>query len=113
MVTIKLPPMTKLAAAAMAVLVALSVATACRAQNSADASDMEAMDSTDQRATHAAHEAMSGSMSMDPHMTLTPPRPRSPADSTRAAQLGAQMRTALARYPDVDATLADGCRRYR
>ncbi|HTD70404.1 MAG TPA: hypothetical protein VK647_08095 [Gemmatimonadales bacterium] len=61
--------MIKLAAAATAVLVALSVATACRAQSPADTVD--AMDSTDQHATHAAQEAMSGSMSMDPHMTLS------------------------------------------
>ena len=102
--------MTKLAAAAMAVLVALSVAIACRAQSPADTVD--AMDSTDQHATHAAHEAMSGPMSEDPHMTLTPLRHRSSADSTRASQLVAQMRAALARYRDVDAALADGFRRF-
>jgi len=45
-------------------------------------------------------------------MTLTPLRPRSPADSTRAAQLVAQMRTALARYRDVRAAEADGFRRF-
>jgi hypothetical protein len=102
--------MTKRAAAAMAVLVALSVATACRAQSPADT--MDAMDSTDQHATHAAHEAMSGPMSVDPHMTLTPLRPRSSADSTRAAQLVVEMRASLARYRDVDAALADGFRRF-
>jgi len=104
--------MTKVAAAATAVLVALSIATACRAQSPADAAEMDAMDSTDQHATHAAHEAMSGPMSMDPHLVLTPLRPRSAADSTRAAQLVAQMRTTLARYRDVGAAEADGFRKF-
>src|SRR4029077_6520760 len=104
--------MTKLAAAATAVLVALSIATACRAQSPADAAGMDAMDSTDQHATHAAHEAMSGPMSMDPHLVLIPLRPRSAADSTRAAQLVAQMRTTLARYRDVGAAEAGGFRKF-
>jgi len=104
--------MTKLAAAAAAVLVALSVATACRAQSPAGEPEMDAMDSTDQHATHAAHEAMSGPLSVDPHLVLTPPRPRSPADSTRAAQLVAQMRAALVRYHDVHAAEADGFRKF-
>src|SRR5207248_536883 len=73
---------------------------------------MDAMDSTDQHAAHAAHEAMSGSLSMDPHLVLTPVRPRSPADSTRAAQLVAQMRAALVRYHDVHAAEADGFRKF-
>jgi len=91
---------------------ALGLLSACRAQSPADAAKMDAMDSTDQRATHAAHEAMSGSLSVDPHMTLTPLRPRNPADSTRAAQLVAQLRTALARYRDVRAAQADGFRKF-
>ncbi len=104
--------MTKLAAAATAVLVALSIATACRAQSPADAAEMDAMDSTDQHATHAAHEAMSGPLSMDPHLVLTPLRPGSAADSTRAAQLVARMRTTLARYRDAGAAEADGFRKF-
>ncbi len=104
--------MTKLAAAATAVIVAISIATACRAQTWADTTEMDAMDSTDLHATHAAHEAMSGPMSMDPHMTLTPLRPRSPADSIRTAQLVAQIRTALARYRDVRVAEADGFRKF-
>jgi hypothetical protein len=104
--------MTKLAVAATAVIVAISVATACRAQTRADTTEIEAMDSTDPHATHAAHEAMSGPMSMDPHMTLTPLRARSPADSIRASQIVAQMRTALARYHDVRAAEADGFRKF-
>src|SRR5438046_162839 len=79
MVIIKLPPMTKLAAAATAVLVALSVATACRAQTPAGEAGMDAMDSTDQHTAHAVHEAMSGSMSMDPHLVLWSVRSGSPA----------------------------------
>jgi len=104
--------MTRLAAAAPAVFVALSVAVACRAQSPAPEAEMDAMDSTDQHAAHAAHEAMSGSLSMDPHLVLTPLRPRSPADSSRAAQLVAQVRAALVRYHDVRAAEADGFRKF-
>src|SRR3989442_548763 len=104
--------MTKLAAAPTAVLVAMSVATACRAQSPAGEAGMDAMDSTDQHAAHAVHEAMSGSMPMDPHLVLTPARPRSPADLTRAARLVVQMRTALDRYHDVRAAEADGFRKF-
>src|SRR6266480_4565860 len=105
--------MTKLAAAAQAVLVALSVAAACPAQGRPPAAtEMDAMDSTDQHAAHAAHEAMSGSLSVNPHLLLTPSRARSPADSTRAAQLVAQLRTALDRYHDVRAAEADGFRKF-
>ncbi len=104
--------MTRLAAAAPAVFVALSVAVACRAQSPAPEAEMDAMDSTDQHAAHAAHEALSGSLSMDPHLVLTPLRPRSPADSSRAAQLVAQVRAALVRYHDVRAAEADGFRKF-
>jgi len=104
--------MIKLAAAATAVLVAFSAATACRAQTPAGEAGMDAMDSTDQHTAHAVHEAMSGSMSMDPHLVLSPVRPGSPADSTRAAQLVAQIRTALDRYHDMHAAEADGFRKF-
>jgi hypothetical protein len=112
MVIIKLSAMTKLAAAATLALVALGVANACRAQGAPDAAGMGAMDSTDQHATQAAHEAMSGAMSMDPHMTLTPLRSRSAADSTRAATLVSQMHAALDRYRDARAAEADGFRQF-
>ena len=70
------------------------------------------MDSTDERSDQAAHEAMSGAMAMDPHMTLTPQRPRNAADSTRAAGLVRQIRAALERYRDVRAAGADGFRQF-
>ena len=74
--------------------------------------DMSAMDSTDQHATQAAHEAMSGSMAADPHLTLTPTRPGTGADTARAAALVLEMRRALERYGDVRSAEADGFRRF-
>jgi hypothetical protein len=92
---------------------ALACAAACRAQQPAQApTEMGAMDSTDRRAAQAAHEAMSGPMSMDPHMTLTPARAGSAADSARAAAFVAQLRAALAPYSDVRAAQADGFRQF-
>jgi len=79
------------------VLVALCGAIACRAQEPQGGApmDMSAMDSADEHTSQAAHEAMSGPMAADPHMTLTPPRPPSAADSSRAAALVQQIRAAL------------------
>src|SRR6266704_1765206 len=86
---------------------------ACRARQNAPASqDMDAMDSTEQHATLAAQEAMGGPMPADPHMTLTPLRPGSVADSTRAAVIVAQMRAALGKYRDVRVAEADGFRQF-
>ncbi|HKW41677.1 MAG TPA: hypothetical protein VJN39_10545 [Gemmatimonadales bacterium] len=88
-------------------------AGACRAQQPPQAAmDMGAMDSTDARAHEAAHEAMSEVMATDPHMTLTPLRPPSAADATRAAELVRQMRRALDRYRDVRVAEADGFRQF-
>jgi hypothetical protein len=74
--------------------------------------NMDAMDSTDEHSDRAAHEAMSGPMAMDPHMTLTPQRPASAADSARAAGLVRQIRAALDRYRDIRAAEADGFRQF-
>src|SRR2546426_334566 len=90
--------MTKLAAAPTAVLVAMSVATACRAQSPAGEAGMDAMDSTDQHAAHAVHEAMSGSMPMDPHLVLTPARPRRPPDRTSLDALDQRIPLSVARW---------------
>jgi hypothetical protein len=91
----------------------LCTAAACRTrQPSQAAMDMGAMDSTDERTDQAAHEAMSGTMAMAPHMTLTPLRPPSAADSVRAAELVVQIRRALDRYRDVRAAEADGFRQF-
>src|ERR1043166_7387210 len=75
---------------------------ACRARQDGQAAmDMAATDSIEQHATAAAQEAMSGPMPADPHLTLTPLRPGSRADSARAAALVAAMRAALGKYRDV------------
>ncbi len=96
-------------------LAALFAAVACRPRQAAQAPmDMGAMDSTDQHATQAAHDAMSGPppMSLDPHLVLTPARPGSAADSTRATALVAQMHAALDTYRDVHTAQADGFRQF-
>lgn len=51
-------------------------------------------------------------MAMDPHLALTPLRPASAADSTRAAELVGQIRAALDRYRDVRVAEADGFRQF-
>ena len=105
--------MPKLAAASTLAILAFSLGSACRAQEPAQAPmDMSAMDSTDQHATQAAHEAMSGSMAADPHLTLTPTRPGTGADTARAAALVLEMRRALERYGDVRSAEAGGFRRF-
>ncbi|HEX4628744.1 MAG TPA: hypothetical protein VH137_08135 [Gemmatimonadales bacterium] len=94
----------------------LSSAAGCRTRQSPQAAmDMGAMgalDSTDERTDQAAHEAMSETMTMDPHMTLTPLRRPSAADSGRAAELVQLIRRALDRYRNVRAAEADGFRQF-
>jgi len=105
--------MRPLAVVATLVFAAPSVTGACRARQDAQAPmDVGAMDSTEQQATAAAQEAMGGPMPADPHMTLTPPRPGSGADSARAAALVAAMRAALGKYRDVRVAQADGFRQF-
>jgi hypothetical protein len=59
----------------------------------------------------ATHAAMSGPMDASmPHVTLTPTRPATPADSQRAAATVAELRRALEKYKDVRAAEADGYR---
>src|SRR5438067_9340152 len=90
----------------------LLIPAGCRAQAGQGTPDMTAMDSVDQHTSQAAHEAMSGPMAADPHMTMTPLRPASVADSSRAAALVRQIRVALDRYRDVRAAEADGYRQF-
>jgi hypothetical protein len=73
---------------------------------------MSAMDSTESRAAAAAHEVMSGPMAEDLHLKLTPARPGSAADSSRATALVATIRGALAKYRDVRRAEADGFRQF-
>jgi len=94
------------------VLVAtIALTAACRARRAADAPmEMGAADSTDQRASAAAHDAMTGPMSADPHLQLTPAHAPTAADAARAADLVAEMRTGLAKYRDVHVAESDGFR---
>jgi hypothetical protein len=109
----KLAAMRAAGAVMMLGCIALWTGAACRPRQPAQAAmDMGAMDSTDEHSDQAAHEAMSGPMAMDPHMTLTPLRPPSAADSTRAAELVRQIRAALEKYRDVRAAEADGFRQF-
>jgi hypothetical protein len=105
---------TKLRAMRPFALVAtIALLAACRAQHTAEAPlEMGAADSTDQRASAAAHAAMMGPMSADPHLVLTPLRPSTAADTTRAAGLVTEMRTALAKYRDVHVAESDGFRQF-
>ena len=107
--------MIKHASLAILALIALPGPVACRAQQPVSGGapmDMSAMDSADEHTSQAAHDAMSGPMTADPHMTLTPLRPATAADSSRAAALVRQMRAALERYRDVRAAQADGFRQF-
>jgi hypothetical protein len=51
--------------------------------------------------THAVNEAMSGAMSENPHMRMSPLRVASHADSVRAQQIVTTARAALVKYKDV------------
>jgi hypothetical protein len=96
------------------VLVAtIALTAACQARRSAEAPmEMGGADSTDQRASAAAHEAMTGPMSADPHLALTPARVPTAADTARTAELVAEMRAALAKYRDVRVAESDGFRQF-
>ena len=56
------------------------------------------------------NDAMGGAITMNPHMTLTPARPATAADSARAAALAAELRKAIEKYKDVRVAEADGYR---
>jgi hypothetical protein len=58
--------------------------------------------------THAVHDAMSGAMSANPHMRMSPEREATASDSARAAQLVADARTALVKYKDVRVAEREG-----
>ena len=57
-----------------------------------------------------ADHQMSGALTESPHMTLTPMRAPTHADSVRAAAVADTLRRAIARYADVRAAEADGFR---
>ncbi len=74
--------------------------------------EMGAAGSTDQQASAAAHQAMTGPMSADPHLALTPLRAPTAADTERAARLVAEIRTALEKYRDVRVAESAGFRQF-
>src|SRR5258708_3333940 len=91
----------------------IALTPARRARRAADAPmEMVAADPSDQGASAAAHEAMTGPMSADPHLALTPPSASTAADTARAADLVAELRTALAKYRDVHVAESDGFRQF-
>lgn len=57
-----------------------------------------------------ADHQMSQALEAGPHMTLTPMRPATHADSVRAAAVADTLRRAIARYADVRVAEADGFR---
>jgi hypothetical protein len=63
-------------------------------------------------ASHAVHEAMSGAMSDNPHIRLSPARVPTAADSARASRIVAEARTALVKYKDVRVAQREGYRMF-
>src|SRR5215207_3100230 len=76
-----------------------------RAAGGASGKDADAADPT-----HAVHHAMSGTMSVNPHMRMSPERVASAADSARAERLVGAARSALAKYKDVRVAEREGYR---
>ncbi len=62
--------------------------------------------------SRAVHESMSGAMSANPHMRMSPMRSASPGDSARAAQIVNRAQAALAKYKDVRVAERDGYRMF-
>ena len=62
--------------------------------------------------SHAVHDAMSGMMSANPHMRMSPERVASAADSARAAQLVVDARASLVKYKDVHVAEREGYRMF-
>jgi hypothetical protein len=62
--------------------------------------------------SRAVDETMSGAMTANPHMRMSPMRVASRADSARAAQLVNQARVALTKYKDVSVAERDGYRMF-
>ena len=60
----------------------------------------------------AVHDAMSGAMSANPHMRMSPARVATAADSARAEQIVAKTRAGIAKYKDVRIAERDGYRMF-
>jgi hypothetical protein len=87
-------------AARVAALLALAPLGAVGCQSSGGSSPADAQ----------ADHQMSQALEAGPHMTLTPMRPATQADSVRAAAVADTLRRAIARYADVRVAEADGFR---
>ena len=61
-------------------------------------------------ASHGVHESMSGSVSANPHIRMTPVRAATAADSARARKIVSEARAALARYKNVRVAEREGYR---
>jgi hypothetical protein len=94
-----MPPSIPVHAARVAALIALFPLAAAGCESSAGS-----------HADVQADHQMSGALIESPHMTLTPVRVPTRADSVRAAAVADTLRRAIARYADVRAAEADGFR---
>ena len=104
-----------------AILIALTARSAA-AQTSTLRHDAKPPARSGSRAAHdhdaaadpssAVHDAMSGAMSANPHMRMSPLRVATAADSSRAEQIVARTRAGIAKYKDVRVAERDGYRMF-
>src|SRR5215467_12950102 len=95
----------KFFAAIFSILVSLATASFALAH------DMESMQTEDSGSSgdNGAMGAMGGhKMLMSDHMTMTPSRAATDADNARGREIIAAAKSALAKYQDSDAAIADG-----
>ena len=97
----------KTALGATLLLATLAGALPLRAQHAHGKSDTTHME-------EAAHAAMSGPLSANAraHLVMSPTRPATRDDSTRARAVVAKLRAALTRYADTTTAVADGYRMF-
>ena len=111
-----------LAGTAVAILALAFVATTASAQSVGTSHHHGASPAKGASASHdteaasdptgAVHESMSGAMSPNPHMRMSPMRPASRADSVRADAIVERARAALTKYKDVRVAERDGYRMF-
>jgi len=89
--------------------VALTIACALAIAGVAAAHDMEGMEmSSSDSSDSGAMGGMGKHMMVGDHMTMTPSRPATPADTQRGEEIIATMRRILGKYQDSDAAVAAG-----
>jgi len=98
-------------------VLALAVSSPGRAQSSGSHSASHGSHGSSKAAgaadpTHAVHEAMSGEMSANPHIRMSPRRVATAADSARAERMVVNARAALAKYKDVRVAEREGYRAF-